>query len=61
MKVEIRPFEPRDEESVIQLWTDCGLVFPWNDPHRDSKRKLGIQPEMFLVACSDGRIIATVL
>ena len=60
LEMEIRPFVPSDEMSVIQLWTDCDLVVPWNDPRRDIQRKLEIQPEMFLVACSEGRIIATV-
>lgn len=59
--MEIRPFEPPDEMSVIQLWTDCGLVVPWNNPHDDIQRKLSVQPKMFLVACSDGQIIATVM
>src|SRR4030042_807132 len=61
MKMEIRPFDTSDEESVVQLWTDGGLVVPWNNPHRDIQRKLKIQPEMFLVACLDGQIIATVI
>jgi ribosomal protein S18 acetylase RimI-like enzyme len=38
-----------------------GLVVPWNNPHRDIRRKLEVQPDMFLVACSDERIIATVM
>jgi ribosomal protein S18 acetylase RimI-like enzyme len=59
--MQIRPFEPGDETSVVQLWTDCGLVVPWNDPHRDIQRKLNVQPEMFLVACADGEIVATVM
>ena len=59
--MEIRPFEPRDEEAVVQLWNDCGLVVPWNNPHRDIQRKLKVQPEMFLVACSDGKVIASVM
>jgi ribosomal protein S18 acetylase RimI-like enzyme len=59
--MEIRPFEPRDEESVVQLWTDCELVVPWNNPHRDIQRKLEVQSEMFLVACAEGQIIATVM
>ncbi|HOO51444.1 MAG TPA: GNAT family acetyltransferase [Alphaproteobacteria bacterium] len=59
--MEIRPFDPNDEESVIRLWTACGLVVPWNNPHRDIQRKLKIQPDMFLVACSDGQVIATVM
>lgn len=61
MKIEIRPFEPRDEESVVQLWIDCGLVVPWNNADRDIQRKLKVQPELFLVACSSGKIIATVM
>jgi ribosomal protein S18 acetylase RimI-like enzyme len=61
MKIEIRPFDPSDEASVVQLWTDCGLVVPWNDPHRDIRRKLTVQPEMFLVGCSDAQIIASVM
>jgi ribosomal protein S18 acetylase RimI-like enzyme len=61
MKMEMRPYKPQDEEAVVQLWRDCGLVVPWNDPHRDIRRKLKVQPEMFLVAESDGRIIASVM
>ena len=61
MNMEIRPFDPSDEESVVQLWTTCGLVVPWNNPRRDIQRKLKVLPEMFLVACLDGQIIATVM
>ena len=59
--MEIRPFQPSDEASVVQLWTDCRLAVPWNNPHRDIRRKLDVQPELFLVGSSDGRIIATVM
>jgi len=59
--VDIRRYEPRDEESVVQLWTDCGLVVPWNDPRRDIQRKLKVQADMFLVACLDDRVVATVM
>lgn len=59
--VAIRPYEPPDEMPVVQLWTDCGLVVPWNDPRRDIQRKLAVQPELFLVGCLDGRVIATVM
>jgi ribosomal protein S18 acetylase RimI-like enzyme len=61
MTVDIRRYEPRDEESVVQLWTDCGLVVPWNDPRRDIQRKLKVQADMFLVACLDDRVVATVM
>jgi len=61
MKIAIRPFEPPDEAAVVQLWTDCGLVVPWNNPERDIQRKLEVQPELFLLACSFSQIIATVM
>ena len=59
--MDIRPYELCDEESVVQLWTDCGLVVPWNDPRRDIQRKLKVQAGMFLVACLDNRVVATVM
>ena len=59
--MEIRPYQESDELPVVRLWTDCGLVVPWNDPHRDIRCKLEIQSEMFLVGCIDGQIVATVM
>lgn len=62
-QMKIRPFEPRDEQAVVQLWTECGLVVPWNDPRRDIRRKRKVQPEMFLVAYDEpeGRIVGAVM
>lgn len=37
------------------------MIVPWNNPHRDIQRKLGVQPELFLVGCLTDRIIATVM
>lgn len=59
--LDIRPFRIDDEASVVPLWRDCGLVVPWNDPHKDIQRKLLVQPEMFLVACLDDVVIGTVM
>jgi ribosomal protein S18 acetylase RimI-like enzyme len=61
MKLKIRPFVLSDEKAVVKLWTDCGLVVPWNNPHRDIKRKLKVQSEFFLVGCFGDHIIATVM
>jgi ribosomal protein S18 acetylase RimI-like enzyme len=55
----LRAFEPRDEASVIALWTECGLTRPWNDPVKDIARKLAVQPGLFLVGELDGRIAAS--
>ncbi|MCX5734802.1 MAG: GNAT family acetyltransferase [candidate division NC10 bacterium] len=59
--VDIRPYEPGDEEAVVQLWTDCGLVVPWNNPRRDIRRKLQVQAGMFLVGCVENQVVATVM
>jgi len=61
MPIEIRPYESGNEMQVVQLWTACGLVVPWNNPHRDIQRKLGVQPELFLVGCLADKIVATVM
>ncbi len=60
-QLEIRPFHDRDEETVIQLWHECGLVVPSNDPHKDIRRKCAFQSELFLVGELGGKVIATVM
>lgn len=58
----IRTYEPRDESSVTALWRD---VFrddpPWNDPKFVIRRKLAIQPELFLVGELEGTVVAAVV
>jgi len=45
----IRTFERTDTEAVVELWHDCGLTRPHNNPRLDIERKLTVQPELFLV------------
>ena len=60
--MQIRAFAIADTEAIVQLWNDCGLTRPWNNPYKDIERKLGVQPEMFLVGVDDGgKIIASVM
>jgi ribosomal protein S18 acetylase RimI-like enzyme len=61
MQTEIRPFQPSDDAAVVQLWKDCNLVVPWNDPLRDIRRKLRVQPELFLVGFVASELAATVM
>jgi ribosomal protein S18 acetylase RimI-like enzyme len=61
MTIEIRPFQASDASAVVQLWSDCNLVVPWNDPNRDIRRKLAVQPELFLVGVLAGEVVATVM
>ena len=57
--MEIRPFQSDDEEAVVELWTNCGLVVPWNNPHYDVAHKVKVQADMFLVAFLNERLVAT--
>ncbi len=59
--MNIRPFQPDDEEAVIALWQVCGLTRPWNDPHADIARKLTEQPELFLVGTVGNELMASAM
>ena len=61
MDLTIRPFDLSDEDAVVSLWTDCGLVVPWNDPRKDIHRKVAEQPELFLVCLQGNDLVATVM
>lgn len=55
----IRHYHPDDEEEVVDLWFECDLVTPQNNPRRDIERKLAVNPEWFLVGILEGKVVAT--
>ena len=59
--MKIRPYQNNDEKDVIKLWHECNLVVPWNDPKLDIERKLKVNPDLFLVALIESKVIATVM
>ena len=61
MNLVIRSYRKSDTKEVIELWQECGLVVPWNDPQRDIERKLSVQPELFLVGLINDEIISTAM
>jgi ribosomal protein S18 acetylase RimI-like enzyme len=61
MTVDIRAFALNDEDAVIALWEEAGLTRPWNDPRADIRRKLTVQPELFLVAVEGERVVGSVM
>jgi ribosomal protein S18 acetylase RimI-like enzyme len=61
MRMQIRPFQPEDEEAVISLWRRCDLLRPWNDPRKDIRRKMEVRPDLFLVGLLDGQVVACVM
>ena len=59
--LEVRSYRASDEPAVVSLWEECGVTRPWNDPRKDIARKLGVQPEWFLVGTDGEEVIATVM
>ena len=60
--MQVRAFTPADSEAVVQLWQNCGLTRPWNDPYKDIARKLSVAPELFLLGCNaGGEVIASIM
>ena len=59
--MEIRTFQEADRAGVIELWRRCDLVRPWNDPDRDIDRKRARDPDNFLVATREGRLVAAAM
>ena len=60
--MNIRPYRDSDRQAVIDLWQE---VFPdsppWNDPDADIRRKLAVQPELFLVAEEQDSLVGTAM
>ena len=38
-EILIRPYKPEDETQILDLWIECGLVVPQNNPKKDIARK----------------------
>lgn len=57
--MKVRPYENLDENTVIQLWIDCGLLAPQNNPIRDIQRKAKVNPDWFLVGLENDKIVAS--
>lgn len=55
----IRTFSSGDEPDVIDLWRQCGLIVPWNNPETDIQRKLSTSPDLFYVGLLDDELIAS--
>ena len=57
--LQIRPYQPDDENDVIALWRQCRLISPANNPREDIARKLRVNPELFFVGLLNETLVAT--
>jgi ribosomal protein S18 acetylase RimI-like enzyme len=59
--MQIQKFQVEDEPAVIELWRQCDLIRPWNDPHKDIARKMSVRPDLFLVGTLNDQIMASLM
>jgi hypothetical protein len=59
--MKIRAYKESDKDQVISLWNECGLVAPQNDPTKDIKRKLKVDPDLFLIGYNENEVLASVM
>ena len=59
--LEIRSFQKEDEAPLIKLWERCKLVVTWNDPSKDIRRKVQLDPEGLQLGLHDNSLIASVM
>ena len=55
----IRTYRPDDTAKVIDLWSECGLIVPWNNPQADIDRKYADSPQMFFVGELKSELVAS--
>ncbi len=60
--MRVRAYRDTDHDGVVSLWRE---VFPdapaRNVPEFDIARKRNVQPELFLVAVSEARVVGTAM
>ena len=59
--MKIRIYQAADQQAIVDLWNECGLVVPWNDPTKDIQRKEAVGADLFLVGELEGVLIASVM
>ncbi len=60
-KFKIRVFEENDRKDLVELWRDCDLVVPWNDPDKDIDMKITYHPQGLLVAETNNTLVGSVM
>jgi ribosomal protein S18 acetylase RimI-like enzyme len=60
--MHIRAYKAADEQHVIALWTNVlPHPAPHNDPQSSLRLKLAVDPDLLLVAESEGTVVGTVM
>jgi ribosomal protein S18 acetylase RimI-like enzyme len=59
--MHIRNFTESDRAYVVDLWEQCALTRPWNNPHKDIDRKVLFQPELFFIGTVKSSVVASAM
>lgn len=59
--LHIATIEDGEIEPVVALWQRCGLIVPWNDPHKDIAFARAAPNSDVLIGRLDNRIVAAVV
>ena len=61
-RIEVRNFCEEYREGVVVLWTEIfGYDAPLNTPSVSIEQRVSRDPDLFLVAVADGKVIGTVM
>ena len=55
----IRSYRREEKRDVIDLWINCNLIVPANNPEKDIERKLAVNPDLFLVGLLNDTLVAS--
>lgn len=58
---EIVKYNQDYQKALVELWKECNLIVPQNDPIEDIQKKLEFQPELFFIGLLDERLIGSVM
>ena len=57
----VERFHVEDRNALVDLWQECGLTKPWNDPTKDIERKLKDPVGGLFVVHNQDALIASVM
>jgi ribosomal protein S18 acetylase RimI-like enzyme len=61
MTLSIIPYSNQYQTAVIDLWRQCNLIIPSNDPVEDIQKKIDFQPALFFIALLFNQVVGSIM
>ena len=61
LALHLRVFQMEDYQRVVELWRSTGIVLSRSDDNEGIAKKLGRDPDLFVLADDGGRIVGAVM